>query len=50
MSFDNYYIDQSEIMSKDITIIKGEKALLSGCQRQKNLERYSIGEELAGLL
>ena len=50
MSFDNYYIDQSEIMSKDITIIKGEKASLSGCQRQKNLERYSIGEELAGLL
>lgn len=33
MNFDNYYIDQSEIMSKDITIIKGEKASLSGCQR-----------------
>ena len=30
MSFDNYY---SEIMSKDITIIKGEKASLPGCQR-----------------
>ena len=33
MSFDNYYIDQSEIMFKDITIIKREKASLSGCQR-----------------
>jgi hypothetical protein len=33
MSFDNYYIDHSDIMFKDITIIKGEKALLSGCQR-----------------